>query len=165
MHTYQLGDFVFVAGHGVGQVLSIESKDATPTQKAIQYYVVKLITTGAKIQVPTQDDRSLLRPLVNQIEVENIYNFLAERENIKFNTQTWNRRYRDYMAKINTGMLREIADVLREMLLIKAEKKLSYSEKRVLELCKEMMVKEISISTGTREQSVSDTIETIFQVQ
>lgn len=165
MHNFQLGEFVFVAGHGVGQVLAIETKIASSSHKELQYYVVKLISTGAKIQVPTHDERAQIRRLADQLEVDNIYNFLADRENIKFNTQTWNRRYRDYMAKINTGMLREIADVLREMLLIKAEKKLSYSEKRVLELCKEMMVKEIALSTGSQEQTVSDTIETIFHVQ
>jgi len=102
---------------------------------------------------------------VTRTQVDEIYHFLGERENIKFNRQTWNRRYRDYMAKINTGSLREIAEVLREMLLIKVDKKLSFSEKRVLDLCKEMLVKELSITSGAQEEDISGTIDTLFNVQ
>ena len=159
MMNFTMGEYVFVAGHGVGQVLGSENKpDAI-------YYTVKLITTGVKIQVPCRLDKCLIRPLIERSEVNEIYNFLSQRENIKFNRQTWNRRYRDYMAKINTGSLREIAEVLREMLLLKADKKLSFSEKRVLDLCKGMLVKELSITSGTQEEDISGTIDTLFIVQ
>lgn len=160
MLNFSMGDYVFVAGHGVGQVLESEVK----TDHSL-YYTVKLITTGAKIQVPCRTDKCLIRPLIGRNQVDEIYSFLSERENIKFNRQTWNRRYRDYMAKINTGSLREIAEVLREMLLLKIAKKLSFSEKRVLDLCKEMLVKELSITSGTQEEDISGTIDTLFIVQ
>lgn len=159
MRSFTSGEYVFVAGHGVGQVLGSEVKsDAL-------YFIVKLISTGAKIQVPSRIDKCLIRPLITHNQVSEIYDFLGERENIKFNRQTWNRRYRDYMAKINTGSLREIAEVLREILLIKIDKKLSYSEKRVLDLCKEMLVKELSITSGTQEEAISGTIDTLFNAQ
>ncbi len=159
MQSFTMGEFVFVAGHGVGQVLGSE------TRPDAMYFTVKLISTGAKIQVPNRIDKCLIRPLVTRTQVDEIYHFLGERENIKFNRQTWNRRYRDYMAKINTGSLREIAEVLREMLLIKVDKKLSFSEKRVLDLCKEMLVKELSITSGAQEEDISGTIDTLFNVQ
>jgi CarD family transcriptional regulator len=165
MQNFSMGEYVFVAGHGVGQVLGEERKIEGVTTKDVNYFIVKLLSTGAKIQVPQREDKCLIRPLVSKIEVEQIYNFLAVRDNIKFNRQTWNRRYRDYMAKINTGSLREIAEVLREMLLIRADKKLSFSEKRVLDLCKEMLVKELSITSGSQEESVSETIDTLFTAQ
>jgi len=159
MMKFTMGEYVFVAGHGVGQVLHFEEK------ADVIYYCVKLITTGVKVLVPYKSDKNLIRPLIEKSQVDDIYNFLSQRENIKFNRQTWNRRYRDYMAKINTGSLREIAEVLREMLLLKADKKLSFSEKRVLDLCKEMLVKELSITSGAQEEDISGTIDTLFVIQ
>ena len=165
MNSFSYGEYVFVPGHGVGQVLAIEEKIESLPEKKVTYFQVKLVSTGAKVQVPVREGQSVLRSLVNREEVRQVYDFLSQRENIKFNRQTWNRRYRDYMAKINTGLLKEIAEVLREMLLIKVNKKLSFSEKRVLDMCKEMLIKEISITTGNHEDQVSGTIDSIFNAQ
>ena len=164
MFKHQFGDYVVVPGHGVGQVLTVEEKIEGSSEKVTTYVEVKLLSSGIKVKVPERQGTSVLRSLVSAEEVSGVYEFLKNHENIKFNKQTWNRRYRDYMAKINTGSLKEIAEVLREMLLIRATKKLSYSEKRVLDLCREMLVQEIALSLGSREQEISGSIDAIFNV-
>lgn len=78
---------------------------------------------------------------------------------VEIDTSTWNRRYRDYMEKIKTGSLLEIADVLRSLFLLRLKKGLSFGEKKMLNHCKELLVQEIAISKGNEKQSVSVQIE------
>ncbi len=75
---------------------------------------------------------------------------------------TWNRRHREYTLKVKTGSLLEIADVLRQLLLLKMIKKLSFGEKKMLDQCKELIVKEISLSSGSPEGEVSEKIDSIY---
>jgi len=157
--NFELGSYVFVAGHGVGQVLSLDTKTLGSAIK--EFLQIKLISSDAKILVPVEASQNI-RKIITKDEVIGIYEFLQNRENIKFNKSTWNRRSRDYMEKINTGSLLNIAEVLREILLIQIGKKLSFSEKKVLEMCKDHLVREISISTGHEATQISGQIDSIF---
>ena len=67
-----------------------------------------------------------------------------------------------YLAKVKTGSLVEIADVLRSLFLLKASKKLSFGEKKMMEQCKELIIKEIAISTGDSENDINGKIDSYF---
>ena len=73
-----------------------------------------------------------LRKLVGSDEVDEVYTVLKRRGG-KISTATWNRRYREYMEKINTGSLVEIATVLRDLCLLRGDKQLSSGEREMLE--------------------------------
>ena len=81
---------------------------------------------------------------------------------MKLGTQTWNRRYRDYMEKIKTGSVHEVAAVLRDLFLLSVDKDLSYGERKMLDTAKGLLVKELSLAQDTEESTVSKTIEAIF---
>lgn len=66
------------------------------------------------------------------------------------------------MLKVKTGSLTEIADVLRQLLLLRENKKLSFGEKKMVDQCKELIIKEISITTGDNETDISGKIENFF---
>lgn len=157
--NYELGKYVVIPGHGVGQILSMEER--VQNNQTILFFQLKLVSTGAKIMFPVLGKDSV-RELVSEEEIQEVYRHLEDHENVQFNRSTWNRRYRDYMVKINSGSLKEIADVMREILLLRAEKKLSYSEKRVLDHCRELLTSEIAISSGNEENAVSNDIDAIF---
>jgi CarD family transcriptional regulator len=75
---------------------------------------------------------------------------------------TWNRRFREYMEKIKTGSIFEICEVVRDLCVIRQDKVLSFGEKKMLELAKGLMVKELSIAEGSDEPSVEAQVEEIF---
>lgn len=156
---FNLGDYVVCPGHGVGQVADIESKELGGTTKT--YYLIKLIVTGMKVMVPA-DSQNGIRSLVSAKEIEDVF-VLLNNHNVKVDTSTWNRRHRDYMAKVKTGSLLEIADVLRSLFLLKVSKKLSFGEKKMLDQCKELIVKEMAIAQGAAEESISTKIESCFE--
>jgi CarD family transcriptional regulator len=63
---------------------------------------------------------------------------------------------------VKTGSLLEIADVIRQLLLLKMTKKLSFGERKMLAQCKELIVKEISLSTGKPEGDISVKIDSLY---
>ena len=81
---------------------------------------------------------------------------------MEVDNSTWNRRYREYMEKIKTGSLIEIADVLRSLFLLKLKKNLSFGEKKMLDQCKCLLVQEIALSQGDEESRILNKIEAIF---
>ena len=98
------------------------------------------------VMVPT-DSENGARGLVDDGEITEVYQLLKDHE-VEVDNSTWNRRYRDYMGKIKTGSLLEIADVLRSLFLLKVKKNLSFGEKKMLEQCRTLLAQEISISNG-----------------
>jgi CarD family transcriptional regulator len=87
---------------------------------------------------------------------------LLKDQNVKVDMSTWNRRHREYSIKVKTGSLFEIADVLRQLLLLKMTKKLSFGERKMLDQCKDLIVKEIALATGSPEGSISDKIDSLY---
>jgi CarD family transcriptional regulator, regulator of rRNA transcription len=76
--------------------------------------------------------------------------------------QTWNRRYREYMEKIKTGSVFEIAEVLRDLSLLKYDKDLSFGERKMLDTAKNLLVKELAVAKGAKEEKIARELEQIF---
>jgi CarD family transcriptional regulator len=155
---FQIGDYVVCPGHGVGQVLDVESKDLGETSK--EFYIVKVVSNGMKCMVPVSSQDGI-RSLVTRKEIDSVFSLLNDHD-VEVDTSTWNRRHRDYLGKLKTGSLLEIADVLRSLLLLKVSKKLSYGERQMLDQCKDLLVQEIALSLGNPENEVSQNIDSIF---
>ena len=79
--------------------------------------------------------------------------------------QTWNRRYREYMDKIKTGSVFEIAEVLRDLCVLRAQKELSFGERKMLDTARQLLVKELAIAKGTKETKIESELDKIFGVQ
>lgn len=156
---YEIGTYVVCPGHGVGQVLNKEDKDIGGESKL--FYIVKIISNGMTVMVPS-DKKDGLRELVSESEISEVFDLLNTHD-VKVDNSTWNRRHRDYLAKVKTGSLVEIADVLRSLYLLKNMKKLSFGERKMMDQCKELIIKEISISTGENEGSIDTKIESCFE--
>jgi len=156
---FEIGSYVVCPGHGVGQILNQEVKDLGDVQRV--FYIVKVISNGMTVMVPA-DKKDGLRELITDSEVMTVYNLLNDHE-VKVDNSTWNRRHRDYLAKVKTGSLIEIADVLRSLFLLKNMKKLSFGERKMMEQCKELIIKEIAISTGEEENLIDKKIDSCFQ--
>lgn len=155
---YEIGTYVVCPGHGVGQVLNLEEKELGDEKKA--FYIVKIISNGMTIMVPSEK-KDGLRELVSDTEISDVFELLNTHD-VEVDNSTWNRRHRDYLAKVKTGSLVEIADVLRSLFLLKNMKKLSFGERKMMDQCKELIIKEIAISTGEAEVSIDTKIESCF---
>jgi CarD family transcriptional regulator len=84
---------------------------------------------------------------------------------VTIDKQTWNKRYREYLEKIKTGSVFEIASVLRDLFILKSDKNLSFGERKMMDTAKNLLVKEISVASNAQEAKVERDLQMIFTVQ
>jgi CarD family transcriptional regulator len=158
---FKVGDKAVYPAQGVAEVISIEEKDIAGQRQ--QFYVLRILDTNRKIMVPVDNARHVgLRPPISEKEIQEIFAILRERT-IAFDNQTWNRRYRGFMDKIKTGSVYDVAEVMRDLYRLKAEKSLSFGERRMLETARALIVKEIAVTRAKSEDKVQAEIEKIFE--
>jgi CarD family transcriptional regulator len=158
--AFVVGDKAVYPVHGVAEVVALEKRDiggnATPV------YILKILETGLKIMVPTINAGAVgLRELISSKQVKEVYAILKSRD-VPKDTQTWNRRYREYMEKIKTGSVFEIAEVLRDLCVLRVSKDLSFGERRMLDTARSLLIKEIALAKGIGEDKVGAEIDAIF---
>jgi CarD family transcriptional regulator len=157
---FTVGDKAVYPVHGVAEVVALEQRDIGGNKTNV--YILKIMDTGLKIMVPTMNAGSVgLRELITAKQVKEVYAILKSRD-IPRDTQTWNRRYREYMEKIKTGSVFEIAEVLRDLSVLRATKDLSFGERKMLETARGLMVKELALAKGVPEDKISAEIDAIF---
>ncbi len=157
---FQVGDKAVYPGHGVGVIEAIETKRISGKEQI--FYILRFVDNGMTIMVPKDNVKSAgLRTVIRKIDVRKVMEILKNRD-VTIDNQTWNRRYREYMEKINTGSIYEIAEVLRDLHLLKNEKELSFGEKKILDMAKNLLVKELAIAREVKESEILREIKAIF---
>ncbi len=157
---FSSGDMAVYPAHGVGLIETIETQTIGGVDQS--FYVMRILDNDMTIMIPTATSANVgLRAIISGEEVIKVLEILKERD-IKITVQTWNRRYRDYMEKIKTGSVFEVAIVLRDLFLLKEDKELSYGERKMLDTAKNLLVKELSIAKQMEEEMVEQQIESIF---
>jgi CarD family transcriptional regulator len=157
---FKKGDLAVYPAHGVGIIETIESKEISGIRQ--DFYVIRILDNNMKIMVPTQNVDSVgLREIIGRKEVPRLYSILKKRDMI-IDNQTWNRRYRDYMDKIKTGSVFEVAEVYRDLLMLKEDKDLSFGERKMLDTARNLLVKEISLAKKVEEKQVEKDLDKMF---
>ncbi len=154
------GDMAVYPAHGVGVIKAIETQKVAGIDQT--FYVLQILDNNMTIMIPTAGSKNVgLRAIVSKNEVDDVLDILRDRA-IEIGSQTWNRRYRDYMEKIKTGSIHEVAAVLRDLFLLSVDKDLSYGERKMLDTAKGLLVKELSLAKKVDENNISKEIDTIF---
>lgn len=162
MSSFKVGDNAVYPGHGVGQIKAIEAKEILGSKHT--FYSIEIIETGMKIMVPTNNTESVgLRPIISNDEADKVLSILKETD-VKIDNQTWNRRYREYMEKIKTGSVYEIAEVLRDLFLLKVDKELSFGERKMLDTARTLLLRELSLAKGKGELESQAEVKAIFNL-
>ncbi len=157
---FSVGDLAVYPAHGVGKIESIEFKSIGGHQQT--FYIMRILENDMVIMIPTTNVDSVgLRDVIREKEVLDVYAILGEKD-IPQDNQTWNRRYRDYMEKIKTGSLFEVAGVFRDLYLLKSTKDLSFGERKLLDTAQTLLLKELSIAKSTTEEAILSEIESLL---
>lgn len=160
MGRFKVGDKAVYPAHGVGEVTGIECREISGRKH--DFYILRIIETGMKVMVPTDNATSVgLRGVITKADAKKVFAILR-RKKIAVAKQTWNRRHREYMDKLKTGSVYEIAEVLRELSLLRFKKDLSYSERKVLETARSLLVQELAIARCTKESRIQSELDAIF---
>ncbi|MBW1841689.1 MAG: CarD family transcriptional regulator [Deltaproteobacteria bacterium] len=163
VREFKIGDLAVYPAHGVGRIEAIE--DRVVNGEKHDFYIMKVLENSMVIMIPTWNVESVgLRDIINEKEVPKVYDVMKERRESPAETQTWNRRYREYMDKIKTGSLYDVAEVFRDLSLLKLTKDLSFGERKLFDTAQVLLVKELSTARNTDEATIISEIELIFAV-
>jgi CarD family transcriptional regulator len=157
---FKEGDLAVYPAHGVGIIEAVETKDLNDGKQ--QFYVMRILENGMIIMIPIEKVGAVgLRSLIPNQDVPKVYEVLKARS-IGVDNQTWNRRYREYMEKIKTGSVFEVAAVLRDLCLLKTDKALSFGERKMLDTARSLLVKELALAGQMAEEKIEQDIRGIF---
>jgi CarD family transcriptional regulator len=156
-----VGDLAVYPAHGVGRIDSVESR--VINGKKQDFYILKVIESGMTIMIPTANVSQVgLRDVIDKKDVPKIFEVMTNNVDGGNESQTWNRRYREYMDKIKTGSLHDVAEVYRDLSLLKHTKDLSFGERKLYDTAQALLVKEISTAREVTEETVQSEITALF---
>ncbi len=157
---FRNGEKVVYPGHGVGLSEGIQARSISGVQR--KFYMLRILESEMTIMIPTENVTTVgLRTIISKDMVSKVYRILRTKK-VEVDQQTWNRRYRDYTERIKTGSVIEIAKVLRDLFVLKADKELSFGERKMLDTARNLLVKELAIASAHPEEKILDDLRSIF---
>jgi len=161
---FKVGDMAVYPAHGVGVIERIENRKISGCQE--NFFVMRILENNMIIMIPSSNAANVgLRQIINQNEVSKVYSILKKRDTSVDDNQSWNRRYRDYMDKIKSGSVFEVAEVYRDLSTIQQDKELSFGERKMLDTARSLLLKEISLAKNMNEEDVERDIQSNIFVQ
>ncbi len=160
---FKVGDLAVYPAQGVGRIEAIETREISGQKQ--DFYIMKILENNMIIMIPVNNVESVgLRDIIDDEEVAKVYEIMKKRD-IPPDNQTWNRRYREYMDKIKTGSVYEVAEVLRDLYLLKVDKDLSFGERKMFDTAQSLLLKELSIAKKTDESTIMSDMKSIFNLE
>lgn len=139
--SFHVQDLVVYPAHGVGKILDREKQ--TIADMDIELFVIDFEHEKMKLRVPVERAAdSGMRPLSTNEEVDKAIELLQGRARIK--RTMWSRRAQEYEAKINSGDLRAVAEVVRDLYRAPEQPEQSYSERQLYEAAVDRMAREVA---------------------
>lgn len=155
-----VGDKVVYPMHGAGVIEAIEEHEVLGQRQ--QYYILSIPYGGMKVMIPLHNvDNVGLREVIGNNEIEKVADILKS-EPAQVNAN-WNRRFNMNLAKIKSGSIYEVAEVVRNLMQQDHAKKLSTGERRLLDTAKHIMVSELVLACGKDVGRVEDWVNGLLQ--
>jgi CarD family transcriptional regulator len=154
---YKTGEFVVYPAHGVGQIMAIEEQEVAGFK--LELFVISFEKDKMTLRVPTAKAASVgMRKLAENALVAKALETITGRARIK--RTMWSRRAQEYEAKINSGDLIAIAEVVRDLHRSDAQPEQSYSERQLYEAALDRMAREVAAVNRLHETEALKLIET-----
>ncbi len=161
---FQPGDLAVYPAHGVGRIESIENREIGGEFQ--DFFIMKILENNMVIMIPTKNITTVgLRDVINKSEIKNVYKVMQTKRKKTAENQTWNRRYREYMDKIKSGSLYDVAEVFRDLFSLKLSKGLSFGERKLLDTAQGLLLKELCTARDQEESVIMTEIESLFELQ
>ena len=153
---FKTNEFIVYPAHGVGQILAIEEQEIAGAK--LELFVINFIKDKMTLRVPTAKIVSVgMRKLAEGPLVKRALDTLKGRARIK--RTMWSRRAQEYEAKINSGDIVAIAEVVRDLYRSETQPEQSYSERQLYEAALDRLSREIAAVQRITETEAIKEIE------
>jgi CarD family transcriptional regulator len=155
-HGFKINEFIVYPAHGVGQILAIEEQEVAGYK--LELFVINFIKDKMTLRVPVTKIATVgMRKLAEGGLVKRALETLKGRARIK--RTMWSRRAQEYEAKINSGDIVAIAEVVRDLYRSDTQPEQSYSERQLYEAALDRLSREISAVQRCTETEAIKEIE------
>ena len=153
---FKTNEFIVYPAHGVGQILAIEEQEVAGAK--LELFVINFVKDKMTLRVPTAKIVSVgMRKLAEPPVVKRALETLKGRARIK--RTMWSRRAQEYEAKINSGDIVAIAEVVRDLYRSDTQPEQSYSERQLYEAAVDRLSREIAAVQRVTETEAIKEIE------
>lgn len=155
-NTYAVGDYIVYPKHGVGKITELESQEIAGLK--LELYVIRFEKERMTLRVPTNKAaQSGMRRLSSDATLKEAFTTLKGKAKIK--RTMWSRRAQEYEAKINSGDLVSIAEVVRDLHRGEDQPEQSYSERQIYESALGRLARELAAVEDIDEASAMVKLE------
>jgi CarD family transcriptional regulator len=141
-HGFKISEWIVYPAHGVGRIVAIEEQEIAGI--ALELFVITFEKDKMTLRVPTGKSEAVgMRKLAEEPTVKKAVETLKGRARVK--RTMWSRRAQEYEAKINSGDLIAIAEVVRDLYRSESQPEQSYSERQLYEAALDRMAREIAV--------------------
>ena len=153
---FKTNEFVVYPAHGVGQILAIEEQEIAGAK--LELFVINFMKDKMTLRVPTAKVANVgMRKLSDPALVKRALETLKGRARVK--RTMWSRRAQEYEAKINSGDIVAIAEVVRDLYRSESQPEQSYSERQLYEAALDRLSREIAVVQHVTETEAVKEIE------
>jgi CarD family transcriptional regulator len=153
---FKTNEFVVYPAHGVGQILAIEEQEIAGAK--LELFVINFMKDKMTLRVPTAKVANVgMRKLSDPALVKKALETLKGRARVK--RTMWSRRAQEYEAKINSGDIVAIAEVVRDLYRSESQPEQSYSERQLYEAALDRLSREIAVVQHVTETEAVKEIE------
>jgi len=153
---FKTGEFIVYPAHGVGQIVAIEEQEVAGYK--LELFVINFVKDKMTLRVPTAKIGAVgMRKLAEPPIVKRALETLKGRARIK--RTMWSRRAQEYEAKINSGNIVSISEVVRDLFRSESQPEQSYSERQLYEAALDRLAREISAVQRVTETEAVKEIE------
>jgi CarD family transcriptional regulator len=153
---FKANEFVVYPAHGVGQIMAIEEQEIAGAK--LELFVISFMKDKMTLRVPTAKVANVgMRKLSEPALVKRALETLKGRARVK--RTMWSRRAQEYEAKINSGDIVAIAEVVRDLYRSESQPEQSYSERQLYEAALDRLSREIAVVQHSTETEAVKEIE------
>jgi len=151
--------YVVYPSHGVGKVLEIEKREIAG--QILEMYVIEFKKEKMTQRVPIEKIKENgVRKVSTKNQLKEIFEILTGKAKVR--RTMWSRRAQEYEAKINSGDIKLLAEVVRDLFRSDSQPEQSYSERQLYEASRERLAREVAVIEKTDEKKAVEKMETIL---
>ena len=157
---YKIGEFVVYPAHGVGKIVALEEQEIAGSK--LELFVIDFEKDKMRLRVPINKCDSVgMRKLSDKTMADNAMKVLTGKARVK--RTMWSRRAQEYEAKINSGDLIFVAEVVRDLYRSDRQPEQSYSERQLYESALDRMAREIACVKKLDDAGAVSEIEAVLE--
>ena len=151
--------YVVYPSHGIGQILEIEKKEIAG--QMLTMYVIEFEKEKMILRVPIEKTKEIgVRKISTKNQLKDVFEILTGKAKIR--RTMWSRRAQEYETKINSGDIKLLTEVVRDLFRSDSQPEQSYSERQLYEAARERLSREVAVIEKTDEQKAIEKMETIL---